>query len=64
MKKQHGILLAGVFGLILGLGYFGLRKYMDGADTDYEDYYSDFHRHFEKRYRAEASEGIELLAMQ
>lgn len=63
MNKQQGILLASAFGLILGLGYFGLKKYLGRTDKDYDDYYSDFHRHFENRYRADASEGIEFLGM-
>ncbi|MGZ5187973.1 MAG: hypothetical protein ACXWB5_00895 [Kaistella sp.] len=64
MKKETGILLAGSVGVIIGLGIFGIKKFLTKKHRDYNDYYSDFHRHFEKRYRDEGHHGVEYLAMQ
>lgn len=64
MKKETGILLAGSMGVIIGLGIFGLRKFLSKKHKDYHDYYSDFHRHFEKKNKDEGNHGVEFLAMQ
>lgn len=64
MTKETGILLAGSIGVILGLGIFGVKKFFAKKHKDYNDYYSDFHRHFEKKYRDENHHGVEYLAMQ
>lgn len=64
MKKETGILLAGSIGVIIGLGIFGLKKFLSKKHQDYNDYYSDFHRHFDKRYRDDGHHGVEYLAMQ
>ncbi|KMQ70485.1 hypothetical protein [Chryseobacterium koreense] len=64
MKKETGILLAGSLGVILGLGIFGIRKFLLKRHKDYEDYYADFHRHFDKKHREDGSHGVEFLAMQ
>lgn len=64
MKKETGILLAGTLSLITVLGIIGLRKYLDRKRKNYDDYYSDFHRHFERRYRTDDHHGIEFLSMQ
>ncbi|MBW8358870.1 MAG: hypothetical protein K0M63_03605 [Weeksellaceae bacterium] len=63
MKKETGIILAGSLGILIGLGIFGLRKFFSKKHRDYDDYYSDFHRHFDKRYREEGNHGVEYLAM-
>ncbi len=63
MKTETGILLAGSIGLLFGLGIYGFRKFMSKKRHDYDDYYSDFHRHFEKRYREEGPHGIEYYSM-
>ncbi len=63
MKKETGVLLAGSIGIIIGLGIFGLRKFLSHKQKTYHDYYSDFHRHFEKE-NDEGNHGIEFLAMQ
>lgn len=62
MKKETGILLAGSLGIIIGLGIYGFRMLKSRKHNDYDDYYSDFHRNFEKRYREECLHGIEFLS--
>lgn len=64
MKKETGILLAGSLGIIIGLGIYGIRKFLSCKQRKYDDYYGDFHRHFDDRYRNETSHGVEFLAMQ
>jgi len=64
MKKETGIILAGSLGLIIGLGIFGVRRFLLKKTKEYNDYYSDFHRHFEKKPADENHDGIEFLAMQ
>lgn len=64
MKKETGVIIAGSLGILIGLGIFGLRKFLSYRHKKYDDYYSDFHRHFEKRYRDEGHHGVEYLAMQ
>lgn len=63
MKKETGILLAGSMGIIIGLGIFGLKKFLSKRKNAYHDYYSDFHRHFE-RESDEGNHGIEFFAVQ
>ena len=46
MKKDTGILLAGTFGVIIGITIFGFRKYIEKKRREYDDYYGDFHRNF------------------
>ena len=46
MKKDTGILLAGTFGVIIGITIFGIRKYIEKKRREYDDYYCDFHRNF------------------
>lgn len=63
MRKETGILLAGSLGIIIGLGIFGVRKFLLKKSREYNDYYSDFHRHFEKKQKEENHDGVEFLAM-
>lgn len=64
MKKETGILLAGSMGVLIGLGFLGVQKFLSKKHKDYHDYYSDFHRHFEKRHKKEeAHHGVEYLSM-
>lgn len=63
MKKETGILLAGSIGILIGLGIFGVRKFLLKKSKDYNDYYSDFHRHFDQRKEEDNHDGIEFLAM-
>lgn len=62
MKTGTGIILAGTVGIIIGLGIYGFRRMMRKKGREYDDYYSDFHRHFDKRYRDEAHHGVEYLS--
>jgi hypothetical protein len=64
MKKETGILIAGSLGLFIGLGFFGVRKFLLKKSKEYNDYYNDFHRHFENKHQAENPDGVEFLAMQ
>lgn len=63
MKKETGILLASSFGLIIGIGVFGLNKFFSKKHKKYQEYYSDFHRHFEKKKIEDPHHGIEYFAM-
>jgi TM2 domain-containing membrane protein YozV len=38
MRKETGILLAGSLGLIFGLGFFGVRKFLLKKSKEYNDY--------------------------
>lgn len=64
MKKEIGILIAGSLGLFIGLGFFGVRKFLLKKSKEYNDYYNDFHRHFENKHQDENPDGVEFLAMQ
>lgn len=64
MKKEVNIILAGSLGIILGIGLFGLRKFLKKKSQDYDDYYADFHRHFVKQPKDDGNDGIEFLAVQ
>ncbi|WP_084466344.1 hypothetical protein [Kaistella palustris] len=64
MKKETGIIIAGSLGILVGLGIFGIQKYLRKKRRDYHDYYADFHRHFEKRYKEDGNHDVEFLAMQ
>lgn len=64
MKKETKILLAGGIGVLVGFGIFGFRKFLSKKHKEYYDYYSDFHRHFEKIYKTdEGNDGIEFFAL-
>lgn len=64
MKKETGVLIAGSIGVIIGLGIFGIKKFLSKKHKAYHDYYSDFHRHFEKKNTEDGHHGVEYLAMQ
>lgn len=49
MKTETGILLAGTVGVIIGLTFFGFRALISKKRKEYDDYYNDFHRNFERR---------------
>lgn len=64
MRKETGILLAGSLGVVVGLGIFGIKKFLAKKHKDYQDYYSDFHCHFSKnKYKDDGHHGVEFLAM-
>lgn len=63
MRKETGIILAGSVGLIIGLTLFGVRKYLSKKRREYDDYYADFHRHFECRKKDDSNDGVEFLAV-
>ena len=63
MKKEQGILLAAGVGLFAVLGMLALRRLLNSRHHEYNEYYSDFHRHFDKRYRNEDHHGVEYLSM-
>ena len=63
MKKETGLLLAGSIGLILGLTIYGVRRFWMKKEQEYDDYYNDYHRHFEKIPPQELSDGIEYLSV-
>ena len=55
MRKETAIILA---------GSFGIRKFISIKSQAYNDYYSDFHRHFDIKSSDNNPDGIEFLAMQ
>ena len=63
MRKETGIILAGSVGLIIGLTLFGVRKYLSKKRKEYDDYYADFHRHFERKNKDDSNDGVEFLAV-
>ncbi len=63
MKRDTGILLAGSLGVLIGIGLFGLRQFLKKKSREYDEYYTDFHRHFVIPPKDEANDGIELLAV-
>lgn len=60
-KEKRGVLLAGGIGFLAVFGLIMLRKFLN--DQSYDQYYNDFHRHFEKDTEDE-HHGVEYLAMQ
>ena len=50
MKKEAGVLLAGGIGLLAVLSFIGVKKILSKKHKKYSDYYSDHHRHFDKKY--------------
>ncbi|NML58218.1 hypothetical protein [Chryseobacterium cheonjiense] len=63
MKKEVGVLLAGGVGLLAVLSIIGIKKILHRKDKKYSDSYSDYHRHFDKRYLEEDYHGIEFYAL-
>ncbi|MCC2591252.1 hypothetical protein [Chryseobacterium sp. MFBS3-17] len=63
MKNGSEIVLAASLGVLIGLGIYGFKRFFKKRNQDYDDYYSDFHRHFDKRYREETAHGVEYLSM-
>lgn len=63
MKKETGIILAGGVGVLIGLTLFGVRKFIAKKKKEYDDYYADFHRHFERKQKDDANDGVEFLAV-
>lgn len=63
MKKETGIIIAAGIGFLAVIGMIGLRKFLNRKSDDYDEYYSDFHRHFERRYRHDDHHGVEYLGM-
>lgn len=57
------ILVAGSFGIIIGLGILGVRRYLIKKSKEYDDYYADFHCHFDRKIREESNDGVEFLAV-
>lgn len=62
MRKETGIILAGSLGILVGLTLFGFKKYFAKKRKEYDDYYADFHRHFDKRQIDDSHDGVEFLA--
>lgn len=63
MKRETGILVASSVGLLVGLGVYGFKLFLSKKHSKYQDYYADYHRHFDNRY-GDDHHGVELLAMQ
>lgn len=63
MKIESKILIAGSIGLFAVLGIIGIRKFLENKHDKYKEYYSDFHRHFEKNSDYDESHGVEFLSM-
>ena len=63
MRKETGIILAGSVGLLIGLTIFGVRKFLLKKSREYDEYYADFHRHFERKNKEDTNDGVEFLAV-
>lgn len=63
MKRETGIILASSFGILIGLGIYGVRRFLSRKQKEYQEYYSDFHRNFERYPEDINNDGIEFLAM-
>ncbi len=63
MKKETGILFAAGAGLFAALGLIFLRRFLNTKHKEYDEYYSDFHRHFDKNDHHEEHHGIEFLSL-
>ncbi|MCY0968906.1 hypothetical protein [Chryseobacterium wangxinyae] len=61
MKKEVGVLLAGGVGLLAVLSFLSVKKILSKKHRKYTDYYSDHHRHFDKKYDDD-DHGIEFYA--
>lgn len=61
MKTE--VIVASALGVIIAVGILGVRRFLKKKSQDYHDYYSDFHRHFERK-EDDAGEGVEYFAMQ
>lgn len=57
------ILVASSFGIIIGLGILGVRRYLIKKSKEYDDYYADFHRHFDRKNGEDGNDGVEFLAV-
>lgn len=57
------IIVASTLGVIIGFGILGIRRYLIKKGKEYDDYYSDFHQHFDHSRREDFNEGIEFLAV-
>ncbi|WP_143883105.1 hypothetical protein [Chryseobacterium binzhouense] len=62
MKKEVGVLLAGGVGLLAVLSFFGVKKILSKKNRKYNDYYSDYHRHFDNK-NSDDDHGIEFYAL-
>ncbi|TXF75953.1 hypothetical protein [Chryseobacterium sp.] len=63
MERDTKILLAGSIGVLIGLGLFGIKRFLSERNKQYQDYYADFHRHFDKTHKKDDHHGVEFLAM-
>ena len=63
MKQAEKIILAGGVSLLTVLGIIGILKFFDRKHRKYNEYYSDFHRHFENSKDYDDSHGVEFLSM-
>lgn len=61
MKKEVGVLLAGGVGLLAVLSFLSVKKILGKKNKKYNEYYSDHHRHFDKK-NVEDDHGIEFYA--
>ena len=61
MKKEVGVLLASGVGLLAVLSFLSVKKILSKKHKKYNEYYSDYHRHFDKR-GDEEDHGIEFYA--
>ena len=63
MRKETGIIVAGGMGLLIGLTIFGIRKFLLKKSREYDEYYADFHRHFERKLKDDSNDCVEFLAV-
>lgn len=63
MEKEMKILMASGVGLLVALGIWGLKKYLDHKNLDKMSSQIDEHRHFDYTQNEEDHHGVEYLSM-
>ncbi|WP_312090489.1 hypothetical protein [Chryseobacterium sp.] len=62
MRKEVAVLLAGGVGLLTVLSFLSVKKILSKKNKKYNDYYSDYHRHFDEN-NSDDDHGIEFFAL-
>ncbi len=63
MSTKTSIIVASGLGIIVGLTIIGIKEFIKKKTKEYDDYYADFHRHFESKSIEDTGDGVEFLAV-
>lgn len=62
MKKETGVIIAGIFGFFAVIGFTLVKRLL--SNKDYDSEYSDYHRHlYDDDENSDLHHGIEYLAL-